>query len=89
VRRDVRWLLVVQRGRRGLLEHLEQRFRGIGFVQIVLDRRQSERRRRARRPTGERRRPATAREREQWQFFGYRLVYRGQPLSPTVASLRH
>jgi hypothetical protein len=87
-----RWLLVVQRDQPDLCRHLEQRFRDISFVQVVLDRRRRDRRRRARRTRleqrgRERRQPPTAGEREHWQLFGYRLVYRGAPASPTVASL--
>jgi hypothetical protein len=87
----VRWLLVVQRDQLDLFERLEQRFQDITFVRIVFDRRRVERRRQARRTGAEQRRrqrrqPSTAREQE--QLFGYRLVYRGQPLSPTVPSLQ-
>jgi hypothetical protein len=87
-----RWLLVVQRDQPDLCRDLEQRFRDVAFVQVVLDRRGRDRRGRVRR-TGaeqrgrERRRPPTVREREHWQLFGYRLVYRGEPASPTVASI--
>jgi hypothetical protein len=89
----MRWLLVVQPQQLELYRHLADRFRGLTFVQIVLDRRQGERRRRARRLHAERRgrerrQSPTAREREHWQLFGYRLVYRGAPLSPVVPSLR-
>jgi hypothetical protein len=84
---------VVQRDQLDLYRHLEQRFLDIAFVQVLLDRRRGERRRRARRTDAERRRqerrqPPTAKEREQWQLFGYRLVYRGEPASPTVPSLQ-
>jgi hypothetical protein len=79
---------VVQRDQPDLCRHLEQRFQDIAFVRVVLDRRRRVRRRRATEPPGrERRQPPTAREREHWQLFGYRLVYRGEPASPTVASL--
>jgi hypothetical protein len=88
----VRWLLVVQQDHPDLCRQLEQRFRDVSFVQVVLDRRRRDRRRRARRTHTEqrgrdRRRPPTARERKHWQLLGYRLVYRGKPASPTVASL--
>jgi hypothetical protein len=88
-----RWLFVVQRAQPDLCQHLEQRFEDIAFVQVVLDRRQGERRGRGRRIGAEqrgreRRWLPTARERERWQFFGYRLVYRGEPASPTVTSLQ-
>ena len=88
-----RWLFVVQRDQPNLRQHLEQRFQDIAFVQVVLDRREGERRGRGRRIGAEqrereRRWPPTARECEQWQLFGYRLVYRGEPASPTVTSLR-
>jgi hypothetical protein len=89
----VRWLLVVQPEPPELYPQLAQRFRDLAFVQIVVDRRRGERRRRARRilgerREGERRQPPTDREREHWQLFGYRLVYRGVPASPVVPSLR-
>jgi hypothetical protein len=89
----MRWLLVVQRDQPDLCQHLVQRFQGIDSVQVVLDRREGGRPRRVRqigaeRRGRERRRPPTAREHEQWQLFGYRFVYRGEPASPTVASLQ-
>jgi hypothetical protein len=82
-----RWLLVVQRDQPDLCRHLEQRFRDIAFVRVVLDRRRRARRTGAERRGRERRRPPTAREWEHWQLLGYRLVYRGALASPTVASL--
>ncbi len=88
-----RWLIVVQREQAGLYQHLEARFREIAFVHMILDRRQGERRRQeqgvaADQRRGDRRQPPSAKEREQWALFGYRLVYRGEPVSPTVPSLR-
>ena len=88
----MRWLLVVQPQQFELYQHLAERFRDLAFVQIVFDRRQGERRRarrlHAERRGRERRQSPTAREREHWQLFGYRLVYRGEPASPMVPLLR-
>ena len=85
-----RWLVVVQREQADLYRHLEQRFRDIGFVQVLFDRRQGDRRRQGPRVEpdqrrADRRQPPTAKEREQWGLFGYRLVFRGDPVSPTVS----
>jgi hypothetical protein len=85
-----RWLVVVQQEQADLYRHLEQRFRDIGFVQVLFDRRQGDRRRQGSRVEpdqrrADRRQPPTAKEREQWGLFGYRLVFRGDPVSPTVS----
>jgi hypothetical protein len=84
-----RWLVVVQREQGDLYRHLEQRFHDIGFVHVLFDRRQWVRRRPGPRVEldqrrADRRQPPMAREREQWTIFGYRLVFRGEPVSPTV-----
>ncbi len=87
-----RWLIVVERDHADLYQHLKQRFRDIGFVQVIVDRREGDRRRRRLRVERDRRRadrrhPPTAKERDHWRLFGYRLVYRGEPVSPLVPSL--
>jgi hypothetical protein len=88
----LRWLIVVHRQNADLYQHLEQRFRDIGFVRVIVDRRNGDRRRLARgvdrdRRDADRRRGATSKERDHWRLFGYRLVYRGEPVSPLVPSL--
>ena len=47
---DNRFLLIVSRGNEALATYLEQHFKGDGTVQVMIDRRQSERRQRPRRP---------------------------------------
>jgi hypothetical protein len=84
-----RWLVVVQREHGDLYQHLEKRFHEIRSVHVLFDRRQGERRRPGPRVEpdqrrADRRRPPTVKEREQWSLFGYRLVFRGEPVSPTV-----
>jgi hypothetical protein len=82
-----RWLIVVEREQAALFRHLTERFLDVAFVEIVLDRRQGERRR-AQSPVDEERRraerraPPAATEREHWRVFGYRLVQREEPLDP-------
>ncbi len=74
-----RWLIVVHPEQLDLFQHLQQRFGELPFLEVVLDRRKGERRQ-ARAPVRselrrrERRRPASAKEREQWLLFGYCLV---------------
>jgi hypothetical protein len=87
-----RYLIVVQRGETDLYEHLRRRFHEIEFVEVLLDRRQAERRRRRGSVAGERRQadrrqPLTAREREHWVALGYRLVRHGaSAFEPEAAS---
>jgi|RhiMetdeSRZDD1v2_1073273.scaffolds.fasta_scaffold62328_6 hypothetical protein len=87
-----RWLIVVQRQNVDLYQHLDRRFRDIGFVRVIVDRRTGDRRRLALRVErdrrhADRRRPPTGQERDHWRLFGYRLVYGGEAVSPLVPSL--
>jgi hypothetical protein len=66
-----RWLVVVQREQTDLYQHLERRFRDVGFVHVLFDRRQGERRRQGLQVEtvqrrADRRQLPTAKEREQW-----------------------
>jgi hypothetical protein len=79
-----RWLLVVSRTQPDLYRHLTRRFLDIAFVEVLVDRRRAERRRRRGSPApdrrqAERRRSLTAQEREHWTALGYRLVRHGEP----------
>ena len=76
------WLLVVHPGQLDLYDHLTQRFGGIDFLEVIVDRRKGKRRHVDARVAADlrradRRRPPTPKEREQWALFGYRLVRRG------------
>jgi hypothetical protein len=80
-----RYLIVVQRNEPELYEHLRRRSHDLGFVEVLLDRRQLERRRRRgsgtpERRQADRRQPLTAQEREHWMALGYRLVRHGETL---------
>src|SRR5262249_56630477 len=80
--RSARWLVVVNPGRLDLYQHLAHRLGDLASIEVLLDRRRGERRR-GRRPApvdlrqGDRRRPLTAKAREQWGLFGYRLASAG------------
>jgi hypothetical protein len=74
-----RWLIVVQRDQPDLFRHLAARFDDVAFIEVILDRRQSERRGTAApvaadRRRAERRQTPPPDEREHWAVFGYRLV---------------
>jgi hypothetical protein len=74
-----RWLIVVRRDQPGLYASLRARFDDIRLVDVILDRRERERRGAARsvradRRRGQRRRPPTPAERDHWYTFGYRMV---------------
>ena len=81
--RSARWLVVVNPGRLDLFQHLTRRLGDLAAIEVFLDRRRGERRR-GRRPAPadqrqrDRRQPLTARAREQWGLFGYRLAQAGE-----------
>jgi hypothetical protein len=79
------YLIVVQRSEPDLYERLRRRFHDLDFVDVLLDRRQLERRRcrgsvRTERRRGDRRQPLTSQERERWIALGYLLVRQGETL---------
>ena len=77
-----RWLLIVRGDREALYGQLRLAFAGSPVVQVILDRRHAERRRRALPVTvdqrrGDRRWPALSpAERDLWEHAGFRLVLR-------------
>ncbi|MBI3458447.1 MAG: hypothetical protein HY002_21960 [Candidatus Rokubacteria bacterium] len=82
---SARWLLIVQRDELALYRYLSLRFHDLGFVEVIRDRRQGDRRRsdtrvEADRRRADRRQPLAPKEREQWSLFDYRLVRRMESL---------
>lgn len=76
------WLFIVRRDQEALYAHLRQAFAGSRVVQVILDRRQGDRRRQAQ-PVGEDRRRGDRRwpmmspaERDLWEQVGLRLVFK-------------
>lgn len=81
-----RWLIVVRRERRDLYESLRQGFASDPLVDVILDRRQADRRatgasaetdRRRR----QRRRPLTSGEQAVWDTAGLRLIHKDHDLT--------
>ena len=73
------WLLIVSTKSRALFEYLSRSFRDVPTVEVILDRRQGERRGRAARPNAERRRGDRREERDQrgrYPLLGYVLIRR-------------
>jgi hypothetical protein len=76
------WLFIVRRDQEALYSHLRQAFAGSPAVQVILDRRQADRRQRAL-PVGEDRRRGDRRwpmmspaEHDLWHQVGLRLVFK-------------
>jgi hypothetical protein len=80
-----RWLIVVQRDKRDLYSNLRQSFEADGRVEVILDRRQADRRAEggpvgAERRRQQRRKALTAREVDIWQNLGFRLYYQDEDM---------
>jgi hypothetical protein len=81
-----RWLLIVRGDREALYAQLRLAFAGSPVVQVILDRRREERRRRelpvaVDQRRGDRRWPALSpAERDLWDHAGFRLVLRPQEI---------
>lgn len=77
-----RWLIVVRADETELYQFLRRRFRTLGSVEVVLDRRRGERRRVERGAAGDERRrqprrtPLSAEARAWWRLAGFRIVGR-------------
>jgi hypothetical protein len=87
--REYRWLVIVQRDRPDLMSPLRAQYPD---ATIVLDRRQTERRRRTvpvpiERRARQRRKPLALQDLVMWESQGYRLVYLpGRPAARPPAS---
>ena len=81
-----RWLFIVRRDMEALYEHLRRAFAGSPVVEVILDRRHGERRRRGVPVTedqrrGDRRWPTISpAEQELWEQAGFRLVLKSQEI---------
>jgi hypothetical protein len=81
-----RWLFIVRGDREALYAQLRLAFAGSSVVQVILDRRHEERRRRTLpvavdQRRGDRRWPALSpAERDLWEHAGFRLVLRPQEI---------
>jgi CheY-like chemotaxis protein len=89
--RPPRWLIIVQRDRPHLYRDLHQSFAADGRVQVILDRRQDDRRREVAgvgpdRRRRQRRTGLTARDAELWEHLGLRLFYRDEDMRVYEAS---
>jgi hypothetical protein len=78
-----RALLIVQRGRGDLYRAVERGAAGAGFT-VIWDRRRGDRRRNARRPTGQERRHGERRgpPAETWMRLGFEVVHGGAAEAP-------
>ncbi|MBI2467473.1 MAG: hypothetical protein HYV62_06605 [Candidatus Rokubacteria bacterium] len=79
-----RWLIVVRQDQRPLFRLLDRHFAEDSRVEVILDRREREGRQSAVAVEAERRRAdrrefLSARERDVWHTFGYRLVVQAEP----------
>lgn len=79
-----RWLIVVRQDQRPLFRLLDRHFAEDSRVEVILDRRERKQRQSAVAVEAERRRAdrrefLSARERDVWNTFGYRLVVRAEP----------
>jgi len=76
---DAQWLLIVSTKSRALFQYLSRSFKDVPTVEVILDRREGERRGRSAGPTAERRRGerrSTTGQRERYPLLGYVLVRR-------------
>jgi len=81
-----RWLIVVRQDQRPLFRLLDRHFAEDARVEVILDRRERERQQSALPVAAERRRAdrresLSARERDIWNTFGYRLIVQAEPAS--------
>lgn len=81
-----RWLIVIRRDQPPLFRLLDRHFAEDPRVEVILDRRERERRRATaavatERRRSDRRQTMTGRERDIWNTFGYRLVVQPEPAS--------
>lgn len=75
--RRARWIIVVQVTRPEVYTKLRRTFEGAPWVEVVVDRRRGERRRRSDLPEAERRLVGRRREDDSTRLPEYRLAYRG------------
>jgi hypothetical protein len=76
---DAQWLLIVSTKSRALFQYLSRSFKDVPTVEVILDRREGERRGRSAGPAAERRRGerrSTTGQRERYPLLGYVLVRR-------------